>query len=188
MSEPETDDSNRIRVNLLVDEEVVDEWDDHVGGNAHYQSRSQLIRKSVSQEIDRIEAGDTGLQTTGSQDSGEVVSALHSLTNQVEAIDENIDLLRDEVDTSATVDLKKVLREVLPLTTDLPDDRSGFTPDEIARRIGGNPQKIASGLSELQATNPRVRVTKETIQDANRGLVQRQVYYLEDDDGHGASR
>lgn len=188
MSEPETDDSDRIRVNLLVDEDVVVEWDEHVGQNAHYQSRSQLIRKSVRQEIARIEAGDTGLQMTESQDSGEVVSAIHSLSKQIGTMDENIDRLREDVNTSAPVELKKVLREVLPLPGELPDQRAGYTPNEIARRIGGDTEEVRSGLAELQGTNPRVHAIEETIQDPNAGRVQRQVYYLEPDDRPGVSR
>ena len=182
MPETDADEPDQTRVNLLVNDETLADWDEHIGKNAEYQHRSQLIRVAVRKEIARIENDSGQGQSTGTQTSGEVTSVLQSLANQIESVDENVDRLRDDVNTSVPVDMDAVLLQVLPEPDELPEEREGYTVGEIARRIGGDPDKISTYLAELYRSHPGVHTVEETRQDPNEGRVQVTVYYRESTD------
>lgn len=172
-------------MNLLVDADSVEEWDKYVGATGTYQTRSQLIRTAVQREVARLSGGESLSSSSESEARGEMTTAIQSLEQTIESMDEKLDRLRDEVDTSAEVDLNKILLQVIPEPEELSHPQSGLTAGEITNRVGGDPDTIADNLKDLAESNPRIHRKEEQVQHHDQGTVRQAVYYKESRDYEG---
>lgn len=139
------------QVNVALDKEQYDRWNEKVEENGQYATMSGLVRKSVEKELARDD-------TRGSQSGGKEVA---KLSERVEAMESAIQGLSGDFQ-----ELKGIVESQSPTNqnlksevfTALPEYPKTSTPKEIAAKIGGpvDTDTVAQVLEELAQNTGQV--------------------------------
>jgi Arc/MetJ-type ribon-helix-helix transcriptional regulator len=160
--------ADKKRVNLTVNPETKEEWDNAVEESTEYSSLSDLIRQSVAHELSeplsaapRTAEGRETQQTAQAEAHMEalerVTDTLARMENTLTDLDERLTNVEQEVTASAQADLKNQVFDALPeyQSDDGPDGKSA---EEIAEEIGADRERIGSILRQLEQQTGIVRV------------------------------
>jgi hypothetical protein len=156
------DDSDQKRINLLVSEERKQEWQNAVESSTDYNSLSHLIRTAVERELSGVDTG-TGSPAPMPRDGdiGELTTTVESLEKSVDGLATDLERLRDDIDTSDSLELEPVLLEVLPDEDGLLEGEKGVSAKELASRIQADPEEVAQTMAELYRDVPAVKVAEQ---------------------------
>lgn len=170
------EDYDRASVNLWVDHDRKATWEDYVEESPDLQHVSQLIRRSVEQEINGTSDSDVGMPPELDARLDEVVETVRQFERLVNRIDERLVTIEEAVrDNPDLRDLSNELFEVLPTRDEINDYRTlvnqaGSRPPEnvvsavrsgrigdIARGVGQPESRVRQALEKLQTDTHRVR-------------------------------
>lgn len=110
--------SDKEQVNVKIDSERKDRWEDYKDQSMEVSSMSDLVRLSVEKELSGLEGG-SGDNSDNAQ-LGEIASTLKDIQSDIGQLDKR--LSRVETSTQENPELDKLANEVFPL---LPDEEPG---------------------------------------------------------------
>lgn len=149
--------SDKPRVNLVVEPETKQRWEQEGIDSGKFSSLAELVRVSVDRELD-------GHHSSGSVTSPENVEArlsddaraqLSRMEHVLEDVSDAVNRLEQkESRDSPEYDFKKVLYHLLP---EEPDD--GVSPSTLASRIGADTDVVEGHLYRLYETTGGVQAT-----------------------------
>lgn len=151
---------DKERVNLTVHPDTKSEWDKAANESTEYSSLSDLIRQSVAHELSESpdNAGtpqtnpETGQVGTSAEAMDNVSDALVRIEDTLSDLDERVSEIEKEMSSTARTELKNQVFNTLP------EEPDTMSPEEIAKEIGADRERVAHILRELEDTTSEVRV------------------------------
>jgi hypothetical protein len=154
-------------LSLRISEETKAEWEEAISESRRYDSMTHLIKLAVDQELDlgRHDSDGTRSEKTGEIDSDELEETLRRvLANEVvpEITDtklavirqrEDLQSIRDVLDSQVSYDLEQAVLDVLPRGEYDPHDGGpahdfGMTEDEVAEVLDSRGIKVENEVVE----------------------------------------
>jgi Arc/MetJ-type ribon-helix-helix transcriptional regulator len=151
-------------VNLRVNREQKEKWEDYVDGSDLYSSLSDLIRKAVEKEISR----DSEESPTGGVMVDEVQTELSSLSEDIEQLQKDVSWLRSREEHDVEELAHKLFSTIEPVKA-TGDDESAKQMGTIA---GSNPHTVDALASRLDTTPARVEEALDFLKEQHMPIVR----------------
>ncbi|HET7324952.1 MAG TPA: hypothetical protein VFJ06_11515 [Halococcus sp.] len=167
---PEND---REQVNIPLDADVKDQWEDFVDEHPDYRYVSHLVRAAVGKEIRGV-SSDSGTSGVSDERLSDIESGIISLENTLSEVNERLSNIERAMEAPAEdiLDLAGKIFEVLPEEKELTaTTQSPLDPDEAPPVIegGGNTYvqtgRVTDIAEYLEEQRYRVRQAIEHLQD-----------------------
>lgn len=165
-------DSERPMVNFLVDQEVKEEWEQHVKDSGEFSSLSQLIRTAVHREVEGQHEQGGGVPDGLAQEVAEIADRTSRLDDQMDRVVGTLDDLNQQVgETPGDVqDLASDVFEALPTEAELHGEQgSGMVGEDEAPAVVGDTVQtgqMADIADHLREPRYRVREAIEHLQQS----------------------
>ena len=140
--------SDKPRVNLVVEPETKERWEQEGVESGKFSSLAELVRVSVNRELDGFHESTGGVRTPENVEarlSDDARAQLSRMESALEDVSDSVNRLEQkESRESPEYDFKKVLYHLLP---EAPAD--GVSPSMLASRIGADTDVVEGHLYQL---------------------------------------
>lgn len=165
---------NGKRIGLYVTPERKKKWTEYVENSPEVDTMSGLVRVGVETYMSRG-GGESDRTEPESNSTTPVLddTAVASITDTLESIDERLSVLEKEQSSADGPDLERVLHELLP-EGEPRSANDGASTSELARRIGADPSDVRETLEQLDERHTFIKSATHAPPD---GSEPRTVYY-----------
>lgn len=144
------------QVNVALDYEQYERWNEEVKGNGRYATMSDLVRMSVEKELSR---DDTQGSQAGSKEIAKLSEQIEAMGQNLTALTQNVSRLQDSIGGHDPSDkhLRSEIFAALPTETPI-------TPEEMAEKLDSPierdvTEKVLESLSQevgiVERNNPQ---------------------------------
>ena len=149
------DDNSKSRVNLLIDSDLKDDWENHVEESDNYTSLSGMIRTAVSNDMSGTQVGSSGADNEMKEAVYDLVDGIQKIESRFDDVDDRLKAVESAMSepSEQIKDLMGSVYEVLPTETELLKDQQAAFGDEEPVVVDdivqtGRVQDIAEHLDE----------------------------------------
>lgn len=139
---------SRTQINFRLRDQQKQRWRDYVEESRYDDTLSDLIKRSVENQIDR-DNGDSPTATTTSEDamSGKILDEIQNLQNEIEDIETEVSEAVDAVHAQEGLD-----PDLQPnILVNLPREReNALTAEELAQILGEQSSTIRFALANIK--------------------------------------
>ncbi|WP_430505933.1 hypothetical protein [Haloparvum sp. PAK95] len=151
--------SKDAQVNIYLEREQKQRWDEYKEKSKEVGSMAELIRSAVELYIETDGGRDSvGEGLAGEVDLGGVETELRGLQNRLDDLETSVETVRREVE-SDRIDssLQQAVYQSIPKASDLDDGERGAMAGEVAKSVDGDQSDVARALEILDETTPDVQ-------------------------------
>jgi hypothetical protein len=181
-----TDETERTQVNIRVDPETKEKWDQATGREPgkKYQSITELITQAVKKDLsdeadsDDSDAGPVEIDADLSVIEDDLLPAMARIENRFDDLETRLKTVEREITAGPDIDLERTVAEILPPESELDGTAGAMTVTDIAKTIGADRRRVRAAIEELTANG---EVTEDRPPSAVEGEDHPAVYYLPED-------